>query len=78
MLRRMMSHLACRFCANPESSVHVVDPLVDLRFRFEDKQKLLVHDSSAPLNIGKVTLVARPIFYTVIEDDDCLEGKRRH
>ncbi|VDK80627.1 unnamed protein product [Anisakis simplex] len=37
--KRLMNQLACRFCANNEF-VHVVDPLLDLRHRFNDKQQL--------------------------------------
>lgn len=36
---RAMTHLACRFCSD-ESAVHVVDPLLDLRYRFEDMKRL--------------------------------------
>lgn len=36
---RSVTHLACRFC-NDESAVHVVDPLLDLRYRFEDMKGL--------------------------------------
>lgn len=36
---RSMTHLACRFC-NDESAVHVVDPLLDLRYRFDDMKGL--------------------------------------
>ncbi|CAG9536081.1 unnamed protein product [Cercopithifilaria johnstoni] len=36
---RSVTHLACRFC-NDESAVHVVDPLLDLRYRFEDIKEL--------------------------------------
>lgn len=38
-LCRGMTHLACRFC-NEESGVHVVDPLLDLRYRFKEKERL--------------------------------------
>ncbi|VDO26104.1 unnamed protein product [Brugia timori] len=34
-----MTHLACRFC-NDESAVHVVDPLLDLHYRFKDMKRL--------------------------------------
>ncbi|VDK74408.1 unnamed protein product [Litomosoides sigmodontis] len=37
---RSVTHLACRFC-NDESAVHVVDPLLDLRYRFEDMEGLM-------------------------------------
>lgn len=36
---RSMAHLACRFCRN-ETAVHVVDPLLDLRYRFGNLEAL--------------------------------------
>uniref|UniRef100_A0A0R3RR48 AA_TRNA_LIGASE_II domain-containing protein n=1 Tax=Elaeophora elaphi TaxID=1147741 RepID=A0A0R3RR48_9BILA len=36
---RSVTHLACRFC-NDESAVHVVDPLLDLRYRFKNMEEL--------------------------------------
>uniref|UniRef100_A0A915C9A1 Uncharacterized protein n=1 Tax=Parascaris univalens TaxID=6257 RepID=A0A915C9A1_PARUN len=36
---RTMSQLACRFCAGVDF-IHIVDPLLDLRYRFDNKQRL--------------------------------------
>ncbi|VDK63241.1 unnamed protein product [Onchocerca ochengi] len=52
-----MTHLACRFC-NDESAVHVVDPVLDLRYRFEDMKKLKCMLEARRLEVDVVSVAA--------------------
>uniref|UniRef100_A0A8R1TYJ6 Uncharacterized protein n=2 Tax=Onchocerca TaxID=6281 RepID=A0A8R1TYJ6_ONCVO len=54
---RSMTHLACRFC-NDESAVHVVDPVLDLRYRFEDMKKLKCMLEARRLEVDVVSVAA--------------------
>uniref|UniRef100_A0A0N5BD60 ApbA_C domain-containing protein n=1 Tax=Strongyloides papillosus TaxID=174720 RepID=A0A0N5BD60_STREA len=40
LVKRYMTHLACKFVPNLGNVVHVVDPYLDLNKRFEDKDRL--------------------------------------
>ncbi|MCP9264652.1 hypothetical protein DINM_022780 [Dirofilaria immitis] len=50
-----MTHLACRFC-NDESAIHVVDPLLDLRYRFEDMKELKCMLEARRLEVDVVSI----------------------
>ncbi|VDM96847.1 unnamed protein product [Thelazia callipaeda] len=52
-----MTHLACRFCVDAEA-VHVVDPLLDLRHRFEDLQGLdkMLKDRGCQIDVNNVAM----------------------
>ncbi|VDM19710.1 unnamed protein product [Wuchereria bancrofti] len=52
-----MTHLACRFC-NDESAVHVVDPLLDLRYRFEDMKGLKCMTEARGLKVDVESVAA--------------------
>ncbi|KAL3985885.1 hypothetical protein ACH3XW_40500 [Acanthocheilonema viteae] len=54
---RNVTHLACRFCNN-ESAVHVVDPELDLRYRFEDMKRLMCMIEARRLNIDVKSVAA--------------------